>query len=58
MTKMDMLNQKTLLRVFRQMRNVDIGLTEEKDFLPWLHELQSDYMEEMICILEESINEC
>lgn len=57
MTKMDMLNQKTLLRVFRQMRNVDIGLTEEKDFLPWLHELQSDYMEEMICILEEAINE-
>ena len=57
MTKTDALNQKTLLRVFRQMRNVDIGLTKEKDFLPWLHELQSDYMEEMICILEEAINE-
>lgn len=57
MTKMDMLNQKTLCRVFRQMRNVDTGLTEEQVFLPWLHDLQSDYMEEMICILEEAINE-
>ena len=57
MTKMDMLNQKTLCRVFRQMRNVDTGLTEERVFLPWLHDLQSDYMEEMICILEEEINE-
>lgn len=57
MSKMDALNQKTVCRVFRQMRNVDIGLTNVHELNNWLHDLQEEYFEEMIIILEEKINE-
>ena len=56
MTKMDALNQKVVCRVFRQIRNVDIGLTDEGVLNSWLHDLQEEYFEEMIAIMEEKID--
>lgn len=56
MTKMNALNQKVVCRVFRQMRNVDIGLTNVHELNNWLHDLQEEYFEEMIAIMEEKID--
>ncbi len=56
MSKMDALNQKAICRVFRQMRNVDIGLTNVHELYNWLHDLQEEYFEEMIAIMEEKID--
>ena len=57
MTKMDALNQKVVCRVFRQIRNVDIGLTSVHELNNWLHDLQEEYFEEMINIMEEKLDE-
>jgi len=56
MNKMDALNQKVVCRVFRQIRNVDIGITNEHQLNLWLHNLQEEYFEEMINIMEEKID--
>lgn len=57
MTKMDALNQKTVCRLFRALRNVDIGLITKDDLTICLNSIQSDYYDEMINILEEKIDE-
>ena len=57
MTKMDVLNQKTLLRIFRALRNVDNGLHTEEDLNKFLHNIHSDYFDEMINILGGEIDE-
>ena len=56
MTKMDALNQKVVCRVFRQLRNTDIGLTSLEEMNRWLHDLQEEYFEDMINIMEEKID--
>lgn len=56
MTKMDALNQKTVCRLFRTLRNVDIGLIRKEDLTICLNQIQSDYYEEMINIMEEKID--
>ena len=43
MTKTDALNQRTVCRIFRQLQNIDIGLTNKEDlysFCKALNELQ------------------
>lgn len=56
MSKMDALNQKTVCRVFRALRNADIGLIKEEDLHRCLESVQTDYYDEMIEIMEETIN--
>lgn len=36
MTKTDALNQRTVCRIFRQLQNIDIGLTDKEDLYSWL----------------------
>lgn len=57
MTKMDALNQKTVLRMFRAIRNVDNGLHTEEELNKFLHNIQSDYFDEMIEILGGEVND-
>ena len=57
MNRMDALNQKTVCRVFRALRNVDIGLIEKDDLIRCINSIQTDYYEEMINIMEEKIGE-
>lgn len=52
MTKTDALNQRTVCRIFRQLQNVDIGLTDKEDLYSWLQELKTDYYEDLITIME------
>ena len=52
MTKTDALNQRTVCRIFRQLQNVDIGLTDKEDLYSWLQDLKTDYYEDLICIME------
>lgn len=55
MSKMDALNQQTVLRIFRAIRNVDNGLHTEEELNKFLHNIQSDYFDAMIDILSEDI---
>ena len=57
MSKMDALNQQTILRIFRVLRNVDNGLHTEEELNNFLHNIQSDYFDEMIEILGGKVNE-
>ena len=52
MTKTDALNQRTVCRIFRQLQNIDIGLTDKDDLYGWLQELKTDYYEDLIVIME------
>ena len=52
MTKTDALNQRTVCRIFRQLQNIDIGLTNKEDLYSWLQELKTDYYEDLIVIME------
>ena len=52
MTKTDALNQRTVCRIFRQLQNIDVGLTDKEDLYSWLQELKTDYYEHLICIME------
>ena len=52
MTKTNALNQRTVFRIFRQLQNIDIGLTNKEDLYSWLQELKTDYYEDLIRILE------
>ena len=52
MTKTDALNQRTVCRIFRQLQNIDIGLTDKEDLYSWLQELKTDYYENLIVIME------
>ena len=52
MTKTDALNQRTVCRIFRQLQNVDIGLTDKEDLYSWLQELKTEYYEDLICIMK------
>lgn len=52
MTKTDALNQRTVCRVFRQLQNIDIGLTNKEDLYSWLQDLKTDYYEDLIVIME------
>ena len=52
MSKTDALNQRTVCRIFRQLQNIDIGLTDKEDLYQWLQELKTDYYEDLICIME------
>lgn len=52
MTKTDALNQITVCRIFRQLQNVDVGLTDKEDLYSWLQELKTDYYEDLISIME------
>lgn len=56
MSKMDALNQQTVLRIFRAIRNVDIGLHTEEELNKFLHDIQSDYFDEVIEILGGEVN--
>ena len=53
MTKTDALNQRTVCRIFRQLQNIDIGLTNKEDLYSWLQELKTDYYEDLIGIMED-----
>ena len=53
MTRTDALNQRTVCRIFRQLQNIDVGLTDKEDLYSWLQELKTDYYEDLICIMEE-----
>ena len=53
MTKTDALNQRTVCRIFRQLQNIDVGLTNKEDLYSWLQELKTDYYEDLICIMED-----
>ena len=57
MTKMDALNQQTLMRCFRALRDFNTGLIDATQIPERLQGIQSDYMENMITILEEVIDE-
>lgn len=57
MTKMDALNQQTLMRCFRALKDFNIGLIDSTEIPTILQCIQSDYMENMILILEEVIDE-
>ena len=57
MSKMDELNQRTILRIFRALRNVDNGLHTLEELNNFLHSIQSDYFDNMIEILGGEINE-
>ena len=52
MTKTDALNQITVCRVFRQLQNIDLGLTNKEDLYSWLQDLKTDYYEDLIVIME------
>ncbi len=52
MTKTDALNQRTVCRIFRQLQNIDIGLTNKEDLYSWLQDLKTDYYEDLIVIME------
>lgn len=52
MSKTDALNQRTVCRIFRQLQNVDVGLTNKEDLYSWLQELKLEYYEDLICIME------
>lgn len=52
MTKTDALNQRTVCRIFRQLQNIDIGLTDKDDLYGWLQDLKTEYYEDLICIME------
>ena len=52
MTKTDALNQRTVCRIFRQLQNIDAGLTDKDNLYSWLQELKMDYYEDLICIME------
>lgn len=52
MTKTDALNQRTVCRIFRQLQNIDIGLTDKENLYSWLQELKMDYYEDLINIME------
>lgn len=52
MTKTDALNQRTVCRIFRQLQNIDIGLTNKENLYSWLQELKTDYYEDLIVIME------
>lgn len=56
MNKMDAINQQTVLRIFRAIRNVDNGLHTEEELNKFLHNIQSDYFDEMIEILGGEVN--
>ena len=51
MTKTDALNQRTVCRIFRQLQNIDTGLTNKEDLYSWLQELKTDYYEDLIIIM-------
>lgn len=57
MNKMDALNQQTLMRCFRALRDFNIGIIDANQIPERLQNIQSDYMENMITILEEVIDE-
>lgn len=57
MTKMDALNQQTVMRCFRALRDFNIGIIDATQIPERLQNIQSDYMENMITILEEVIDE-
>lgn len=52
MNKTDALNQRTVCRIFRQLQNIDIGLTNKEDLYSWLQDLKTDYYEDLIVIME------
>lgn len=52
MNKTDALNQRTVCRIFRQLQNIDIGLTNKEDLYSWLQELKTEYYEDLIVIME------
>ena len=52
MSKTDALNQRTVCRIFRQLQNIDIGLTNKEDLYSWLQDLKTDYYEDLIVIME------
>lgn len=53
MTKTDALNQRTVCRIFRQLQNIDVGLTDKEELYLWLQELKTDYYEDLIGIMED-----
>ena len=55
MTKTDALNQRTVCRIFRQLQNIDIGLTDRDQLYHWLQQLKMDYYEDLIVIMEEIV---
>lgn len=58
MTKMDALNQQTVMRFFRALKDYNLELLEDREALvKRLHEIQSDYMDSMIDIMEETLSE-
>ena len=52
MSKMDALNQKLILRIFRALRKVDIGIYTEDEFVKFIHVYQEDYFDDMIDVLQ------
>lgn len=52
MSKTDALNQRTVCRIFRQLQNVDLGLTDREALYDWLQDLKLDYYEDLINIME------
>ena len=58
MTKTESLTEKYLLRVFRFAVFVEKGLNSFEDLYNFIQDIENDYWEERINILEESINEC
>lgn len=57
MTKMDALNQQTLMRCFRALRDYEIGLLDVSQMPERLSHIQIDYLEKMINIMEEVVDE-
>ena len=53
MTKMDALNQHTLRRCFRALRDFNTGLYDSKAYADVVENIYEDYMENVISLMED-----
>lgn len=53
MSKMDALNQQTVIRFLNAIKDYDSGLLDQTEFIGRTRYIQGDYFEDMIRIMEE-----